>query len=322
MRGRPSLLRVGDIEEIVRRIHGEVARIVPLEAWAQALVSTIRTQLRGAIGVHLAIDDGEEPTNTVVSSADGEPDAGSPAWVRIERVVDDGLRFVLQVRYPRSHLPVFNDRDLLARLGLHLEAALRLRLRPGRVRGYVGVSALASIGPSPLSRAEVWSSIVRGDASLVPRSSWAGTELVIVEVRRAASSRALATDERAVLQLFARGATSKRIGRELGLSQPVVSRCLSRAAAKIGVTSTRELFVVVSRLGPLDAAPGAPAVGLTPAEREVLALVRDGLSNQAIARQRVRSHRTVANQLASLLRKMGCDSRRALASIVMGDSAG
>ena len=96
----------------------------------------------------------------------------------------------------------------------------------------------------------------------------------------------------------------------------MVSRCLNRAAAKIGVTSTRELLVVVSRLGPLDPAPDAPVVTLTPAELEVLALVRNGLTNAAIAQQRVRSRRTVANQLASLLRKTGCDSRRALASIL------
>lgn len=316
MRGMPSLLRVRDIEEIVRQLHGELSQIVPLEAWVRALVATVRTHLRGAIGVCLTIDDGEQPANTIASSADAEADTVSSAWVRIERVVDERLRFVLQVRYPRSHLPVFNDRDLLARLGLHLEGSLRVRLRPGRVRGYVGTSGLASIGPTPLSRAEVWSGLAEGAVSLVPRSTPSGTELVIVEVRPAASSRALAADEREVLRLFARGSTSKRIGVELGLSQPMVSRCLNRAAAKIGVTSTRELLVVVSRLGPLDPAPGAPVVTLTPAELEVLALVRNGLTNAAIAQQRVRSRRTVANQLASLLRKTGSDSRRALASIL------
>ncbi|HSD90908.1 MAG TPA: helix-turn-helix transcriptional regulator [Kofleriaceae bacterium] len=55
----------------------------------------------------------------------------------------------------------------------------------------------------------------------------------------------------------------------------------------------------------------APAIlmGLTGAEREVLARVVRGESNAAIARGRKTSERTVANQVASLLRKTGAKSR-------------
>lgn len=54
----------------------------------------------------------------------------------------------------------------------------------------------------------------------------------------------------------------------------------------------------------------APALdALTAAERDVLARVVAGDSNAAIAQARETSVRTVANQVASLLRKLGAGSR-------------
>jgi len=53
----------------------------------------------------------------------------------------------------------------------------------------------------------------------------------------------------------------------------------------------------------------APAQELTAAERSVLEHVVAGASNAAIARARGSSTRTVANQVASLLRKLGARSR-------------
>jgi DNA-binding NarL/FixJ family response regulator len=52
-----------------------------------------------------------------------------------------------------------------------------------------------------------------------------------------------------------------------------------------------------------------PPAELTAAERDVLARVARGQSNAAIARARKTSARTVANQVASLLRKTGSSSR-------------
>jgi DNA-binding CsgD family transcriptional regulator len=54
--------------------------------------------------------------------------------------------------------------------------------------------------------------------------------------------------------------------------------------------------------------------GLTAAEREVAALAAAGLSNGDIARRRGRAPRTVANQLASVFRKLGVASRAELAA--------
>src|SRR5262245_8292819 len=50
-------------------------------------------------------------------------------------------------------------------------------------------------------------------------------------------------------------------------------------------------------------------VNLTAAERDVARLLARGLSNARIARLRRTSTRTVANQVASLLRKVGAESR-------------
>ena len=48
---------------------------------------------------------------------------------------------------------------------------------------------------------------------------------------------------------------------------------------------------------------------LSPAEAEVLALVVEGKSNKQIAKARKTSERTIANQVASLLRKTCASSR-------------
>jgi DNA-binding CsgD family transcriptional regulator len=53
---------------------------------------------------------------------------------------------------------------------------------------------------------------------------------------------------------------------------------------------------------------------LTPAEREVALAILDGLSNDEIARLRGSSPRTVANQVATIFRKLGVRSRAELAA--------
>lgn len=61
---------------------------------------------------------------------------------------------------------------------------------------------------------------------------------------------------------------------------------------------------------------------LTPAERAVAALLLEGLSNAEIAEQTGRAVRTVANQVASILRKSKCPSRAAFVAKVTQRSHG
>jgi predicted ATPase/DNA-binding CsgD family transcriptional regulator len=79
---------------------------------------------------------------------------------------------------------------------------------------------------------------------------------------------------------------------------------------------------VLAALGRMDAAAGQVAVAasgeaapvLTPRERDVLKLVAQGLSNQAIAQRLVLSEHTVHRHLANILRKLGLSSRAAAAA--------
>ena len=59
-------------------------------------------------------------------------------------------------------------------------------------------------------------------------------------------------------------------------------------------------------------APARSAAELTAAEREVVGHILEGRSNAEIARLRGTSVRTVANQVASLFRKLGVSSRAEL----------
>ena len=57
---------------------------------------------------------------------------------------------------------------------------------------------------------------------------------------------------------------------------------------------------------------------LTPAEHEVVGMMLQGLSNAAIGERRRTSPRTVANQIASIFRKLGVGSRGELAAAIAG----
>lgn len=58
---------------------------------------------------------------------------------------------------------------------------------------------------------------------------------------------------------------------------------------------------------------------LTPAERDIARDVLAGCSTAEIARRRERSPRTIANQLASIYRKLGVSSRAELAVRLFGE---
>jgi DNA-binding CsgD family transcriptional regulator len=83
--------------------------------------------------------------------------------------------------------------------------------------------------------------------------------------------------------------------------------------APAGLVATRldlgpDAFALLEWPIPRSAAP----LSLSSAEREVLELVMEGLSNAEIASRRERSPRTVANQIASIFRRLGVHSRSEL----------
>lgn len=80
-----------------------------------------------------------------------------------------------------------------------------------------------------------------------------------------------------------------------------------------------ELLIVSYPVEPSDL---FASTGLTKAEAEVAALAIEGKSNAEIAAARDTSVRTVANQMASILRKLGLGSRRELAVSYVRGSLG
>ena len=60
--------------------------------------------------------------------------------------------------------------------------------------------------------------------------------------------------------------------------------------------------------------------GLTVAEQQIAGAVLRGMSNEQIASERGTSARTVANQIATIFRKLGVGSRGELASRVLKEA--
>lgn len=70
-----------------------------------------------------------------------------------------------------------------------------------------------------------------------------------------------------------------------------------------------------------EASPLQVALGrLTPSEREVVALVVEGLRSQEIAVKRRRSVRTIENQLAAIFHKLAVSSRAELSARLNGST--
>lgn len=234
------------------------------------------------------------------------------------------------------------DRWLLTQVALHLETGLRLRVLPGPEVARVTPDgtflslhepALASAARAGVTRhvvgvergrsrrqrsgfeaVDAWTALVAGRWVLVEQEG-RGTprHYALFEAGRGHALRALSQQEARVAELSARGLPGKSIAYAVGVAPATVSKLLASAAIKLGLSNrTRVARVVGALLGVgLEVEKAAP---LSPAEREVLDLVRLGWSNARIAVSRERSERTVANQVAALLRKLQAPSRRALAA--------
>ncbi|MBX3208369.1 MAG: helix-turn-helix transcriptional regulator [Labilithrix sp.] len=248
---------------------------------------------------------------------------------------EPGVVVLLFIPYDREvHLTRY-DRSLLARIALHVETSYRLRRRPEVLKAVLDVDGrviersedappadvLASHAVS-VTRARrerdgaealaLWPALVSGQLSLVERRS--GTRQRYLFVENPAPSqpfRALSPAEVDVLSLAARGHPTKLIAYALGVSPSIVSMRMVSAAAKVGVSSRMELVRLAAMLA-RDPRARFVDIALTDAESDVLELLQRGLSNEEIAVMRSRSVRTIANQVASLLRKTQTRSRREL----------
>ena len=231
------------------------------------------------------------------------------------------------------------ERTALTQLALHIEAGYRARMRPETVRAELAEDgtvlwredgaphanvleahgarifrACSSDARTTYEGLDLWTALVAGKVSLAPRRVDGQRRYIVIEnTPLTGSLRQLTDDERAVVALAARGLSTKLVAYALGVSSSLVSLRLALAAAKLGVSTRAELVRIAALLAAEEGPPrSADRVVLTDAERDVLALLQRGLTNRQIAAERARSVRTVANQVASLLKKTGSSSRRAL----------
>lgn len=251
---------------------------------------------------------------------------------------------IIGIRPQRESLST-RVRLALGRIALHIEAGLRMRLDPmsivavlhpdGRfahaeaearsrpVQERLGAHA-RNIDRARLRRHRAdpstldgWSALVAGRYGFVERHGSQREYLVYANSSQTARTRAWSPAEARAVELSAAGMPGKLVTYALGVSSGEVSRLLAKAAAKVGVASRTELvgLAALIRMRGAKRDDALRARGLSDGERAVLTLLQRGLSNEEIATHRGTSPRTVANQVAAVLRKTRCPSRRALATL-------
>jgi len=190
--------------------------------------------------------------------------------------------------------------------------------------------------PAPRRRkhaptATLWPALLDGHYTIVDRCELAGKQLLIARHNPATTAQQLrlAPLERRIIEATCAGTLLKVIALELGWSQPRVSRTLRRALHSLGLRSAYELTCAAASVQlhtltckslatsshsafALAGPRGDCLAVLTVSEREVAVELLRGLSNREIAVRRGRSERTVANQVARILGKLGVATRRAL----------
>ena len=182
---------------------------------------------------------------------------------------------------------------------------------------------------------QLWHELQDGSWSVVDQVDHDQRRFLLTRRNASPGDRAFTKREREVIALSSHGHANKVIAFELGITPSTVSTHLSRAAAKLGMSSRYEIMQTCVALASSDVAVKyvdhageryavlalpielrIPVV-LSPAQREVAVLVFQGLSNAAIAKVRKTSVRTVANQIAAILRKLKVGSRAQLIAYLM-----
>lgn len=237
-------------------------------------------------------------------------------------------------------------RDVLHKLRIHLEAGLRLRARSreeavavfatnGRLlhrSECVGDRDLDAMCRNACTHAKLregrhqidqssvldaWRGLVNGHWSLVERTDTDGKRRYYAYANppNAISYRALSEIESAVLDLTCKGLSGKQVAYALGVAASSVTRRIDRAASRLGFRRHVDLIQFASGILKSETFLARALPVLSKSESAILQLVREGLSNRAIARARGTSERTVANQVAALLRKTGAPTRKALLTV-------
>lgn len=198
---------------------------------------------------------------------------------------------------------------------------------------------------------QIWRELLDGRWQFIDYLDRDGSRYLILGESPQATHANLSPVERRVTAMVARGAPNKEVAYALQLSPSTVATLLRRASSKLKSLSRPRLCMIYAflfdasgsrddrdrmpststarplrvaelerrgcRLKVIATSEPARAIELTRGEREVAMLAASGLSNLDVALLRRRSVRTIANQLASVFRKLSVTSRAELAAALV-----
>jgi DNA-binding NarL/FixJ family response regulator len=291
-------LGTAEAQAVIDAIYVEEAN---LAEWGRGVVRATARAVHDCVDARLQIVNRDVVVLAV--STDEQSLARPSKRLALDMVLGGGVSARFSIGYREPAAATAAERSLLTRIALHLEVALRARMETGQ--RWIALDEVRA------ADRDLWEPLRTGRMSLFARRRGARGLYLVVDLGEPSERRRLSAEEESVLRLAAEGQPSKLISYDLELSPGSISRHLGNAAAKLGARSGFEVVMLAARLG-FETRPVVETAQLTPAEREVLQLVQAGLSNAAIAGARNRSERTIANQVAALLRKTQSRSRRAV----------
>lgn len=184
------------------------------------------------------------------------------------------------------------------------------------------------------SALDIWQGLVCGEWSLVDYVDTDRKRFVLARRNPIGTfdERGLTLRETQVAEGVGHGFSNKQIAYSLGVSQAAVSNALMRVRQKLRLKSRAEVVSFFSpdglrqrlrsvsmnedelAIGDLNCVDQARLAQLSLSEQEVALAMLQGATNASIASARGVSERTIANQVQSIFRKLGANSRVQLAA--------
>lgn len=238
-------------------------------------------------------------------------------------------QWLLSIGWPCPRGGVPDEEDLWMRASAH--AANALELFVATQEGTLGDAPLSTPGETAAS---LWDELLRARCFLVQveLADGRGVEVAIPNPDRLELGQGLSERERAIATRLVAGLDYKQVAWELGVSVSTIGTVAGRVLRKLRVRSKLELASLAARtrrivapavpaavggLGFLTVPRGlseehAPTLAVNERQRELLALVAQGLGDQDIAERLGLSRHTVRNAIARWIKRLGVDSRAAL----------